>query len=87
MKLHTFETALNFGDIWDGPKKALVEFKRDGSMIIITNISLGEKDSTNYLEVISPAARERIKRQIEMVVFNLDTVSDAVFDWDICGQT
>jgi hypothetical protein len=80
--IHTFDTTLDFGDLWDGPRKALVSYKRDGSMIMIENISLGDHDSQNYLEVVAPRVRERIKRQIEAFVFNLDTVSDAIFDWD-----
>lgn len=82
MTTHTFDTTLDFGDLWDGPRKAVVKYKRDGSMIILTSISLSEVDSTNYLDVISPSARERLKRKIELVAFDLDTVADAIFDWD-----
>ena len=82
MKLYTFEAPIDFGDLWDGPRRAEVKYARDGSMIILKSVTLGERDSQNYLELISPRARERIKRQIETFVFNLDTVSDAVFDWD-----
>lgn len=82
MTIHTFDTTLDFGDLWDGPRKALVSYKRDGSMIILVSISLGAGDSQNYLDVISPTARERLKRKIELVAFDLDTVADAIFDWD-----
>lgn len=85
MKLHTFETTLDFGDLWDGPKRAEVTYARDGSMIILKDISLGPRDSQNYLDVVAPRVRERIKRQIEAFVFNLETVNDAVFDWDLPG--
>lgn len=85
MKLHTFETALDFGDLWDGPRRAKVEYARDGSMIILKRISVAH-DEQNQLEVISAKAKERIRRQIELFVFNLDVVADAVvYDWDLPG--
>jgi hypothetical protein len=85
MKIHTHETTLFFGDLAD-PKKAIVKYKKDGSMITLLNISIGETDTTNYLDVIMLKSRERIKREIEAEVFDLDCISDAVYDWDPPGS-